>query len=420
MSLIKGRRSKSGKSAGKSPERELDVRRRGQVFTPEGIVREMLALRQNKGSVLEPACGEGAFLKKLRESDPPEAVLGLELDPSLPAGKGVWRGDFFAFPLKNQFDTVIGNPPYVRHQDILPETKRLLPRFCPAGWFDRRSNLYLFFIAKSMAHLRRGGELIFITPRDFLKATAARRLNSELYRQGSVTHYRELGDLPVFRGYAPSCAIWRWEKGRLDRRMPGGQGWFSHSGGQLWFGLRRKGRRRLADLFDVKVGAVSGADRIFTNERRGNADMVCSQTAADGKTRRMIYNRKDKALRPYKKELLRRKIRAFNESNWWEWGRRHCERQGPRVYVNCKTRNPRPFFTHASAEYDGSVLALFPKDPDTDTGRAAAILNGADWRGLGFGCGGRLLFSQRSLQNAPAPERLFQIFKSGGFSRQAV
>lgn len=404
---MKKRQARSGKSGSLPlPDRELNVFCRGQVFTPEWIVCEMLALRQNKGPVLEPACGEGAFLKKLRESDLPANIFGIELDPRLPSGKRVWRGDFFAFPLKNQFDTVIGNPPYVRHQDILPETKRLLPRFCPADWFDRRSNLYLFFIAKSMSHLRRGGELIFITPRDFLKATSARRLNSELYRQGSFTYYRELGDLPVFKGYAPNCAIWRWEKGRFDRRVLSGQGWLNHSGGQLWFGRRSKGRRFLPDLFDVKVGAVSGADRIFTNERRGNADMVCSRTAADGKTRRMIYNRQDKALLPHKKELLGRRIRAFNESNWWEWGRKHCHRSGPRVYVNCKTRNPRPFFTHKSREYDGSVLALFPKNPNMDAGRAAAILNEADWHELGFGCGGRLLFSQRSLQNAPAPERL--------------
>lgn len=214
-------------------DRDLDVRSRGQVFTPEGIALEMLALRQNNGSVLEPSCGAGIFMEKLRESDPPQNILGIELDPRLASGKRVRQGDFFAFPAENQFDTVIGNPPYVRYQDIPPKTKRLLPCFCPAGWFDRRSNLYLFFIAKSMSHLRPGGELIFITPRDFLKASGAGRLNKALYQQGSATHYRELGDLPIFRGYAPNCAIWRWEKGCRDRRLSCGKRWFHYSEGQL-------------------------------------------------------------------------------------------------------------------------------------------------------------------------------------------
>jgi tRNA1(Val) A37 N6-methylase TrmN6 len=66
---------------------------------------------------------------------------------------------------------VIGNPPYVRYRDIGAATRKLLRQ----DGFDERSNLYLFFIEKCVRHLAPGGELIFITPRDFLKATSARR-----------------------------------------------------------------------------------------------------------------------------------------------------------------------------------------------------------------------------------------------------
>ncbi len=403
-----------------------DVKYLGQVFTPDKIVLEMLALCRNKGSVLEPACGQGAFLKKLNKA------VGIELDESivrsgnlsvtgnisntLPAlkqektlakrvaKKEILLGDFFSYSTINQFDTIIGNPPYVKFRDIRQETKYLLPM----RWFDRRSNLYLFFIAKSMAHLRKGGELIFITPRDFLKATSARTLNSKLYEQGSITYYRELGDTLMFDGYSPNCAIWRWQKGRYNRRMLCGQKWFNHHKGQLWFGRPQGGERegRLSDLFEVKVGAVSGADHIFINEKRGNADMVCSFTASTGRTRRMIYNRKEKCLWPHKQELIQRRIRVFNESNWWEWGRKYCDRKGPRIYVNCKTRNPKPFFTHKSRGYNGSVMALFPKDPGKDIGRAVEKLNNVNWRDLGFACDGRLLFTQQSLLNAPVELRL--------------
>ena len=437
----------------------LNVQHYGQVFTPEEIVCEMLSLRKNTGTVLEPACGNGAFLKHLNQA------VGIELDPNLIKGTSkvydgsdhfestelcdinqtgfekagalkafpsyrenvkheisnkisikskvqdfkfnreelkILSGDFFAYPLNKQFDTIIGNPPYVRFQDILPGTKKLLNQNnIPMDWFDRRSNLYLFFIAKSMAHLKEGGELIFITPRDFLKATSAKRLNQELYNQGTITDYQELGDLPVFKGYAPNCAIWRWQKGLFDRRLSNQELWFNHSQGQLWFGQPCHTNQRIADLFDVKVGAVSGADSIFTHAQRGNADMVCSHTAVTGQTRRMIYNQKDKALYPHKHTLMNRRIRTFNEHNWWEWGRKHCEREGPRVYVNSKTRNPKPFFTHKSCFYDGAVLALFPKDPNRDVQQAIYTLNQINWPELGFSCGGRLLFSQQSLSNTP-------------------
>ena len=374
----------------------LNIKHLGQVFTPDSIVQEMLSLRKNKGSVLEPSCGEGAFLNHLKG----KKVLGIELDKNLITNKNILHCDFFTYPVTHKFDTIIGNPPYVRFQDIMLRTKKLLSM----EGFDRRSNLYLFFIAKCMKHLKKGGELILITPRDFLKATSAKILNQNLYEQGSITHYKELGDLPVFAGYSPNCAIWRWVRGRSDRRVLSGQGFFNCYKGQLWFGPKSEGR--FSDLFEVKVGAVSGADHIFTNEKRGNANMVCSVTARTGKTRRMIYNQKDESLLPYKEALMNRRIRVFNEKNWWQWGRKYCERESPRIYVNCKTRNPKPFFTHPSKEYDGSVMALFPKNLNMDLERAVARLNKINWPKLGFVCGGRLLFTQRSLENAPLEQVL--------------
>jgi hypothetical protein len=41
----------------------FDVGGLGQVFTPPAIVEAMLALVRNRGRVLEPACGDGAFLQ---------------------------------------------------------------------------------------------------------------------------------------------------------------------------------------------------------------------------------------------------------------------------------------------------------------------------------------------------------------------
>ncbi len=394
-----------------------NVKHLGQVFTPDNIVQQMLALRKNKGSVLEPACGRGDFLKRLNE------FTGIELDINLISdmssvftqkeipkhtnrknnksyskkafNKKILIGDFFSYPVENKFDTIIGNPPYVRFQDIKPETKKLLS----LKDFDQRTNLYLFFIAKCIEHLKKNGELIFITPRSFLKATSAKYLNQKFYQQGTFTHYFELGDDCVFKDYSPNCAIWRFQKGLSNRKLKTGQGFFNFHEGQIWFGPKESGI--LSDFFEVKVGAVSGADTIFTNEKKGNKDFVCSVTATTGKTRRMIYNQKDISLNPHKQQLLKRRIRSFNESNWWEWGRKYCDRSIPRLYVNCKTRNSKPFFTHQSTAYDGSVMALFPKNPSMDIKRAMDKLNKVNWSNLGFTCGGRLLFTQRSLEKAP-------------------
>ena len=77
----------------------------------------------------------------------------------------------------------------------------------------------------------------------------------------------------------------------------------------------------------------------------------------------------------------------------------------PRIYVNGRTRRPQPFFTHPCKDYDGAVLALFPRHPQLDVDRATALLNTAvDWQELGFICDGRFLFTQRSLQTCLLPD----------------
>ena len=370
------------------PATARDVRGAGQVFTPPEIVRRMAALRRGSGSVLEPSAGDGAFLAAF-----PGAVA-VEKDSALAAGLGIAPADFFDLPESAKFATVVGNPPYVRHRDIAPDTRRKLDM----ALFDRRANLYLFFIAKALRHLAPGGELIFITPRDFCKLTSARKLNAALHRAGTFTHWEELGDAKVFEGAAPNCAIWRFEKDSAVRRLDDGRA-FRCAGGQIYFG-DGGGTKTLGDVFEVKVGAVSGADHIFADARNGTRDFVYSQTAATGRARRMIYNIRHPVLESRKGELLRRRIRRFDEGNWWEWGRRYPESDRPRIYVNGKTRNPRPFFLHESRAFDGSVLALFPRDAGADLRELRDRLNAADWRALGFVCDGRFIFSQRSLETA--------------------
>jgi adenine-specific DNA-methyltransferase len=387
-----------------------DVAGLGQVFTPPAVADTMLALRRNDGRVLEPACGDGAFARRL------PGCVAIEPD-ARHAPPGALVLDFFAYPRREKFATIIGNPPYVRFQDIAPATRALLPR---AG-FDGRSNLYLFFIAKCIDHLAPGGELIFITPRDFLKSTASVALNRWLFEQGTITDYIELGDARVFEGALPNCAIWRFELGERSRRTRYSEirrdvtleaqlqrpRWepreFVEAAGHLLF-TRGHYPLRFCDLFFVKVGAVSGDDEVFASDRYGDLDFVCSRTATTGELRRMIYNRRLRYLDQFKERLLARRIRPFDESNWWQWGRGYYLSESPRIYVNCKTRNARPFFVHENIHYDGSVLAIFPHDPAQDAHALCDELNEVDWADLGFIVDGRFIFSQRSLENAPLPE----------------
>jgi adenine-specific DNA-methyltransferase len=364
----------------------------GQVFTPPAVVQQMLALRSNSGRTLEPSCGDGAFSSRI------PGCIAIEFYMRV-ARRCARVMVFFDYPASEVFDTIIGNPPYVRFQDIPASTRAKLDM----RLFDARSNLSLFFIEKCLKHLAPGGELIFIVPRDFIKATAARKLNRLLFEQGTITDFIDLGDARIFDGAVPNTAIFRFEKGRADRRMHDGRLFDCHNG-QLVF---RDGEYTLpfSSLFSVKVGAVSGLDEVFTHPE-GNVEFVCSTTVSSGATRRMIYGMQHPHLAANKARLLGRRIRSFHEGNWWHWGRDHHKSDAPRIYVNCKTRQARPFFVHPCRDYDGSVLAIFPRDPRVDVHAAAALLNEVDWAELGFVCDGRFLFSQRALESCFLPADL--------------
>lgn len=358
----------------------------------------MLQLRKNFGRTLEPSAGDGAFSRRL------PGCVALELDAALcPAG--ALNIDFFAYPETEKFDCIIGNPPFVQFKHIQPETKRLLDM----TRFDERANLYLFFIEKCVKHLYPGGELILITPRDFLKATSAAKLNAWLHEQGSFTYLEDVGDAVGFAGHNPNCVVFRFEKGNSTHLTDAGQVG-SCVNGQLLF-ADSDFCVPFSDVFAVKVGAVSGADDVFSHPN-GNLEFVCSKTIDTGQTRRMFYNLEADELLPHKDRLLVRGIKTFSEKNWWQWGRGYPVSTAPRIYVNAKTRRKEPFFLHPCTAFDGSVLALFPKRQDIALQDCVSALNQVDWAALGFMSAGRHLFAQRALESCLLPS-VFQAFSLG-------
>lgn len=389
----------------------------GQVFTKQKNVEEMFKLVKNKGVFLEPSCGDGAFLKYLQNNKKYnfDEVHAFEIDETLVKSDKVIRGDFFKLietkEYENKcFDTIIGNPPYVRYQNIDLETKKYLNVL----EFNERSNLYLFFIKKCVEKLSNNGELIFLVPRDFLKATSAIKLNKWLFEQGTFTDIIDYGDETLFDGFNPNCIVFRFEKNNFNRitkmqkykngKIERKQVKCSCVNGQFIFS-KEELIVEAKNIFTVKVGAVSGADEIFNNEK-GNIEMVCSDTIKSGKLKRMFYNIEATELKKFKNDLMKRKIKVFHENNWFTWGRGYFKSEKKRIYVNVKTRIKNPFFLNDCKAYDGSVLAIFPKKnlSDIELEELKDMLNNLDWEGLGFLCGNRFLFSQKSLNNLKLPK----------------
>ena len=360
----------------------------GQYFTPPDIVKKMISLIENSGSILEPSCGNGAFLAPLLDKD----ITGIEIDADIAHPAAIIM-DFFDY--NNKHDTIIGNPPYVRFQEIYEDTVKKLP----VQKYDKRTNLYVYFIDRCIDLLKDNGELIFIVPRDFIKTTSAIPLNTRLYQEGGFTYWEEFGDMKVFKDASPNVVIFRWVKNAPHNIF------VEYNNGFLAFPKNNNFLKTISinELFTVAVGGASGANEIFISNK-GNIDLVTSETYRTGLTKKAhYYNSASEAesLLPYKDKLLARKIKNFSEKNWWEWGRKIRYIEGPKIYVNNKTREMHPFYTHESGWYDGSVLALIPKTTNPYPIEALVeMLNENNWEEQGFKVGGRLIFGQKTLTNA--------------------
>lgn len=167
----------------RSPEAR---RQTGAIYTPPAIVQAMVswALEYEPSRVVDPGCGSGRFAAAILRRDPELAVVALDSDPVATllarATLAVLGGrrstvrhlDFTQLELDpiSEKTAFIGNPPYVRHHGLSPDTKRWAVRAARDLGY-RVSGLaglhVLFYLAA--ARLARAGDVIsFITSCEWL------------------------------------------------------------------------------------------------------------------------------------------------------------------------------------------------------------------------------------------------------------
>ncbi|HEY9231301.1 MAG TPA: N-6 DNA methylase [Blastocatellia bacterium] len=182
--------------------------RYGQHYTPGDVARLLaaFAVRAAADLVFDPACGDGRLLaeainvkRQLAVQAPPEclarAVFGIDRSAQAAAlaaatGAQVGQADFFnvepgeqltdRLRLPQNFDAVIGNPPYIR-QEVMgaPDKRRIARRLASdrqlaseVNWprWSGRSDIYVYFFARAIRFLKAGGRLVFLTASSWLDA----------------------------------------------------------------------------------------------------------------------------------------------------------------------------------------------------------------------------------------------------------
>lgn len=100
------------------------------------------------------------------------------------------------FKEKGGFDVVIGNPPYVRVQNLSHRQIDILKRIYTFAW--RRIDVSLLFFEQSQFILNRHGVIIFISSNQFLKTEYGRNARKYFATNKSIISIIDFGDLPVF------------------------------------------------------------------------------------------------------------------------------------------------------------------------------------------------------------------------------
>lgn len=384
---------------------------KGQYFTKNSkLQKKVFDLCKNKGKSLEPSAGVG-FLSKYFKDNARPIDLSIEIDNSLKLiDEQIIFMDFFDYSVKNKFNTIVGNPPYVKYQEI-EKLSNIKSSYSSL-------NLYLYFIEKCFYHLENNGEIVFIIPRDFLTSTRAKNIRKLLFENGTITHIIDYQEEKLFNDADPYVIIIRYEKDNhshitsyeINGKSKEKEEIFSN--GFLKY-INKKGFL-LKNYFDIKVGMVSGANSIFQNDELGTIDIICSDYITTGKKKKYIFDENNNYsnevwdyLKQNKTALTNRKIRNFNENNWFEWGAvrnlSYMKKIGKVIYVNNKTRNEKPFFVNDLGYFDGAVLCLIPKteEVEKDIYSWCDILNNSKERFLeqGFLVGNKYQFTQNSLEN---------------------
>ncbi|QBJ95112.1 SAM-dependent methyltransferase [Rhodococcus sp. ABRD24] len=177
---------------------------RGGYYTPAPIARFLTrwALAGGGDSVLEPSCGDGAFLRAiLEQSSRPSIVHGVELDPDEAAKAQhvlghenarhrVFTTDFLVFAERSgvtQYDVALGNPPYIRYQFLNAETQHLArDLYARHGLpFTKHLNAWAPFIVDSLDRLAPGGRLAMVVPAELMNVLHAGGLRLFLLEQCS-------------------------------------------------------------------------------------------------------------------------------------------------------------------------------------------------------------------------------------------
>ena len=333
----------------------------GQYFTTDQTLREKVweFILNNPSEILEPSIGRGDLVVFIQDKNPDVKFDMYEIDTEIIPLGGIDKpdiiyGDFMDQIVTKIYRTIIGNPPYVR---------------------TKSGNLYLDFTEKCYNSLYDGGELIFIVPSDFFKLTSAAELLKEMLENGTFTHIYHPNREDLFENASVDVLVFRYCKDpSLEKKtLYNGEIRYLHNqnGMVIFDDNPNTSGPTFSDMFHIYVGLVTGKEDIYKNAELGNISVI---NGLD-KVEKYIYVEEfpsgdtiiDNYLLENKEALISRKIRKFNQDNWFEWGAlrnisaMRDNRDRDCIYIYTQSRKQQIAFRGKVGYFGGNLLMLLPK-----------------------------------------------------------
>ena len=215
--------------------------------------------------------------------------------------------DFLGDDISIKYETIIGNPPYVKKE---------------------KGNLYIDFIEKCYSLLENNGELIFIVPSNFTKLTSASKLINVMLETGNFTHFIYPNKENLFLNASIDVMVFRYCKTlklSSETFVNGQKCFLVNNNGIITFSeTSPKYVKTFNEYFNIFVGQVTGCEAAFKNKYLGNIKVLNKENEEDNYILIKEFPTPNKKLNEYllkqKKKLLARKIKKFTETNWFTWG----------------------------------------------------------------------------------------------------
>ena len=335
----------------------------GQYFTIHIQLKEKIFefILNNPSNILEPCIGQGDLIIFIMDKlqnikfDMYEIDNKIQLLDKIQKEKeNIIYCDFMKEIIVKKYKTIIGNPPYVK---------------------TKKRNLYIDFTEKCYNLLDNNGELIFIVPSDFFKLTSSSKLLNSMMSNGSFTHIFHPNNEKMFENASIDIIIFRYCKNNLIHKKVLYNNellYIINSNGLITF-CKEKNNNSIIfkDYFDIYVGMVSGKEEVYKNKELGNITVINGENKIDKYIYIQNYPCENEKINEYllknKKELIERKIKKFNETNWFEWGALRnintIQKNNGKdcIYIYNLTRKLNVSFLGKVNYFGGGLLILIPK-----------------------------------------------------------